>query len=261
MKKMMFSDVDGTFMDFNTYSIGPALEGVDLLKKNSIPLVLVSSKTFAEMTEIMEQAGLYSHFAFENGCGIALPDGKGGYTMEISGPGTAVLEQRLAEIEKLSDRKLISILAMSDEDISAYSGLDIHRSALSKKRLATLPFITDDRTLFTDSDLDEINIKLAGSGLGVTRGGRFNHLLPSRAGKSYAVRKIYTFYNTGSGVKTAACGDSYNDLGMLDNVDAGYIVRKPDGSFMTGTEFLVTAGSGPEGFTEAVKDFIKLFPD
>lgn len=261
MKKMMFSDVDGTFMDFNTYSIEPALEGVDLLKKNSIPLVLVSSKTYAEMTEIMEQAGLYNHFAFENGCGIAIPDGEGGYTLEISGPGTAAIEQRLADIEKLSGKKLTSILSMTDDEISAYSGLDLHRAALSKKRSATLPFITDDRTLFTDSDLDEINIKLAGSGLEVTRGGRFNHLLPSRAGKTYAVRKIYTFYSTEGGVKTAACGDSYNDLGMLDNVDVGYIVRKPDGSFMTGTEFLVTAGIGPEGFTEAVKDFIKLFPD
>ena len=261
MKKMMFADVDGTFMDFNTYSMEFSMECVDLLRKNSIPLVLVSSKTFAEMSEIMEQAGLYNHFAFENGCGIAIPDDKGGYLTEISGPGTHELEKRLALIEEITGKKLTSILSLTDEEISEYSGLDRHRAALSKKRIATLPFISEDRELFSDSDLDYLNIRLAGTGLGITRGGRFNHLLPSRSGKSYAVRKIYTFYSNGGGVKTAACGDSYNDLGMLDNVDVGYIVRKPDGSFMQGTEFMVTAGDGPRGFTEAVKDFIKLFPD
>ena len=257
----MYADVDGTFMDFNTYSMELSMEGVGLLKKNNIPLVLVSSKTFAEMTGIMEQAGLYNHFAFENGCGIAIPDGKGGYTTEISGPGTPALEKRLALIEEITGKKLTSILSLTDEEISSYSGLDMHRSALAKKRIATLPFITDDRELFSDSELDDLNIRLAGTGLEVTRGGRFNHLLPSRAGKAYAVRKIYTFFSNGGGVKTAACGDSYNDLGMLDNVDVGYIVRKPDGSFMQGTGFLITAGIGPGGFTEAVKDFIKLFPD
>lgn len=261
MKKMMYSDVDGTFMDFNTYSMELSMEGVELLKNNSIPLVLVSSKTFAEMTEIMEKAGLYNHFAFENGCGIAIPDGDGGYTTEVSGPGTPVLEKRLADIENIMEKKLISILSLTDEEICKYSGLDMHRAALSKKRIATLPFIPEDGRLFSDSDIDDLNIRLAGTGLEVTRGGRFNHLLPSRAGKSYAVRKIYTYYSREGGVKTAACGDSYNDLGMLDNVDVGYIVRKPDGSYMTGTDFMVTAGIGPEGFTEAVKDFIKLFPD
>lgn len=261
MKKMMYADVDGTFMDFNTYSMDLSMEGVDLLKKNSIPLVLVSSKTYAEMTEIMEQAGLYNHFAFENGCGIAIPDGTGGYTTEISGPGTPVLEKRLVMIEDITQKKLTSILTLTEQEISSYSGLDMHRSALAKKRIATLPFITGDHSLLSDSELDDLNIQLAGTGLEVTRGGRFNHLMPSRAGKSYAVRKIYTYYSNGGGLKTAACGDSYNDLGMLDNVDVGYIVRKPDGSFMQGTDFFVTAGIGPEGFTEAVKDFIKLFPD
>lgn len=261
MKKMMFADVDGTFMDFNTYSMELSKEGVDLLRSNNIPLVLVSSKTFAEMTLIMDEAGLYNHFAFENGCGIAIPDGNGGYTTEISGPGAHVLEKKLALIEEITEKKLTSILDLTDEEISAYSGLDIHRAALSKKRIATLPFISDDRELFSDSDIDELNIRLAGTGLEITRGGRFNHLLPSRAGKMYAVRRIYTFYSTEGGVKTGACGDSYSDLGMLDNVDVGYIVRRPDGSYMTGTDFLITAGIGPAGFTEAVKDFIKLFPD
>jgi len=110
-------------------------------------------------------------------------------------------------------------------------------------------------------EIDDFNIMLAGSGLGVTRGGRFNHLIPSRAGKAFAVRRIYQFYSGEGGVKTAACGDSYNDLGMLDNVDVGYIVRKPDGTYIQDENFMVTAGAGPDGFTEAVKDFIKLFPD
>ncbi len=261
MKKLMYTDVDGTLMDFHSYSMEKSMEGIELLRQNDIPLVPVSSKTFDEMKEIMAGAGIYGYFAFENGCGIAVPCGDGQYKTEISGPGTHVLEARLPEVENITGKKIISILDLSDEEISSYSGLDLHRSSLAKRRMATLPFITEDRVLFDDYDIDMINIRLAGSGMELTRGGRFNHLLPSRAGKAYAVRKIYTYINTGSGVKTGACGDSYNDLAMLDNVDVGYIVRKPDGSFMQGTDFMITAGTGPEGFTEAVKDFIKLFPD
>jgi len=165
MKKMMFADVDGTFMDFNTYSMELSMEGVDLLRRNNIPLVLVSSKTYAEMTAIMDQAGLYNHFAFENGCGIAFPDGNGGYTTEISGPGTQVLKKKLILIEEITEKKFTSILDLADEEISAYSGLDMRRAALSKKRIATLPFISGDCELFSDSDIDELNIRLAVQGL------------------------------------------------------------------------------------------------
>lgn len=261
MKKLMYTDVDGTLLDFHTYSMEKSMEGIELLKQNNIPLVPVSSKTFAEMKEIMDNAGLYNHFAFENGCGIAIPCGNGEYTTEISGPGAEAVAENIGMLEGITGKKLISILSLSDEEISSCSGLDIHRAALARKRMTSVPFITGDGVLLSDEEIDLVNIRLAWSKLEVTRGGRFNHLMPSLAGKSHAVRRIYLFYSTSGGVKTAACGDSYNDLSMLDNVDVGYIVRKPDGSYMQGTDHLVTAGIGPDGFTEAARDFIKLFPD
>lgn len=50
--KIVFTDLDGTLLDHNTYSYTEASEGMQLLNENDIPLILVSSKTYSEIKEL-----------------------------------------------------------------------------------------------------------------------------------------------------------------------------------------------------------------
>ena len=52
---IIFSDLDGTLLDHHTYSFENAQPALDLVKKNNIPLILVSSKTRMEMCLYQKQ--------------------------------------------------------------------------------------------------------------------------------------------------------------------------------------------------------------
>jgi mannosyl-3-phosphoglycerate phosphatase len=49
---VVFSDLDGTLLDHHSYRHTAAQPGLDLLEALAIPLVLISSKTRAEMVPL-----------------------------------------------------------------------------------------------------------------------------------------------------------------------------------------------------------------
>lgn len=262
MTAIFFTDVDGTLIDQNSYCYEDSLKGLALLKEKSVPLVLVSSKTFEEMIFFMKKLDLHNPFAFENGSGIAYPADDGeNFRIELTGPGVDELINFLPNIETITGKKMRGINLFSDEEISDFTGLDLHSASLAKKRMTTLPFVMDDEeTLLSDSEINEINIVLNKYNLSITRGGRFNHLIPADTGKGFAVKKIIEFYRDKFNDETvsAAAGDSLNDIPMLESVDYSYVIRKPDGSFINFMNGKIMNSTGPAGFSEAVSDFLKI---
>ena len=63
------SDVDGTLMD-HSYDLTPAKETIKLLQKLSIPVILCTSKTAAEVKVIRKQLNLTDPYIVENGAAI-----------------------------------------------------------------------------------------------------------------------------------------------------------------------------------------------
>ncbi len=94
--KVLFSDLDGTILDHHTYSYSESVEGINILKDQNVPLVLVSSKTFPEMKEIHKELELNHPFIFENGGGIAYPEAQGNdeYKVTQSGESLDILKDK-----------------------------------------------------------------------------------------------------------------------------------------------------------------------
>ncbi|MCP4726565.1 MAG: HAD hydrolase family protein, partial [bacterium] len=95
--KAVFSDLDGTILDFNTYSYDEAREGMNLLKERGIPLIPVSSKTLIEMKGLHRELQLSFPFVFENGGGIAFPEegeNSEDYKTLLLGESTDVLKSK-----------------------------------------------------------------------------------------------------------------------------------------------------------------------
>jgi len=261
MKAIFFTDIDGTLIDHNNYCYDESLRGIDFLKEKSIPLIAVSSKTFEEVSLLMKKLELDYPFAFENGSGIAYPSKNGDdCTLKLNGPGIEKLENFITELEILAERPLTGITSLSEEEISYITGLDLHSAAFAKKRKTTLPFIVEENNLLSDSEIINLNELLIDHDFYVTKGGRFNHLIPSGSGKGEAVKIIIEFYKDKfkDEILTAAAGDSLNDIPMLEAVDYSYVIRKPDGSFMNFMNGKIMNSAGPAGFSEAVNDFLKI---
>jgi mannosyl-3-phosphoglycerate phosphatase len=261
MKAVFFTDIDGPLIDHNNYCHDGSIRGIEILKEKSIPLIAVSSKTYEEISFLMKKLHLNYSFAFENGSGIAYySEESGDYKLELDGPGLDAITAFMPELERLSGKKLKSIITFSDAEIAGMTGLDINSASMAKKRLATLPFIEEENTLLSDSEISDLNEILVEYNFHVTKGGRFNHLIPSDSGKGRAVKKIIEFYKDRfkDEILTAAAGDSLNDIPMLNSVDYSYVIKKLDGSFINFMSGKIMNSTGPAGFTEAVSDFIKI---
>ena len=72
---MVFTDLDGSMLDHETYSFDQALPALKALAKNEIPVSVVSSKTLAEIIPLVSQLKLTGPIIAENGAVIAFRDG------------------------------------------------------------------------------------------------------------------------------------------------------------------------------------------
>ena len=73
MQEIIFTDLDGTLLDHNTYSFAKAKPALSLVKKRKIPLVICTSKTRLEI-ELWRKKLKNSHpFISEDGGAIFIP--------------------------------------------------------------------------------------------------------------------------------------------------------------------------------------------
>ena len=70
---IIFTDLDGTLLDRETYGWGAAKPALKLCHRHNIPIIPVSSKTRAEIEIFQDKLGLSAPFISENGGGIFFP--------------------------------------------------------------------------------------------------------------------------------------------------------------------------------------------
>lgn len=70
---LIFTDLDGTLLDHDTYSWQPAAPALSFLRERSIPWILCTSKTRAEVERLRAEMGHTHPFIVENGGGIYIP--------------------------------------------------------------------------------------------------------------------------------------------------------------------------------------------
>jgi mannosyl-3-phosphoglycerate phosphatase len=254
---LVFSDLDGTLLDHDTYDYTPAREALDFLKKHAVPLVLVSSKTMPEMKILHEEMGLECPYIFENGGGIVWSGAKS--RIEYLGMDVSELKAKRAVIDAVLKEPAHFITDMKVEEIVARTGLSHDKALLAQQRLTSLPFIIQSGRVISLEELDTINSELQPEALSLTKGGRFYHFLSSRSDKGSAIKRVIEHYRKQSGgsVTTIGIGDSENDIPMFRAVDIPVVVRKKDGTYInTGMDRVrITSGIGPAGFCEAVMTY------
>jgi mannosyl-3-phosphoglycerate phosphatase len=264
---VIFTDLDGTLLDHVSYEWNEAKPAMDLCKERQVPVVLVSSKTRAEMNPLRLQLGLTAPFITENGGGVYFP--KGGH---LEPPPEAVLDEdlwkwplgpaykdlvhSLRAIRNELDLPLRGFSDMTLEDIADLTGLDLEFSRLAATREYDEPFVLpydDERTL------DRLHRAALRRGYQISRGGRFHHL-HGAFDKGDAIGRLITRYQARfADMKTVALGDSPNDFSMLRKVDFPVLLGDP-GRFPEVKEELprlrLVEKAGPRGWNEAVLELL-----
>ncbi|MFO7748673.1 MAG: HAD-IIB family hydrolase [Desulfobacteraceae bacterium] len=260
--KLIFTDLDGTLLDHDTYSFDEAKDALCLLKENNIPVIINSSKTKAEILGIRNALGIdQSPFIVENGGGIFFPghfsfedlkQRDGFYLWKIG----KSYEKILAFFEKVKERyHMVGFHQMDVDEIAKQTNLSFKQAQQAKERNFSEPF-----TLGRPKLLKELTWEARAENLHVTRGGRFYHLISNRQDKGVALLKTKAIYEAmrKEKVETIALGDGENDYSMLSNCDHPVLIPTTGGEYHNTTiaGHIKAGDPGPKGWNRVVKELI-----
>lgn len=268
---IIFTDLDGTLLD-DDYSFSAALPALERLKRESVPWIICSSKTRAEIEYYREKLGNSHPFIAENGGGIFVP--KQYFPLEISDAEPGVDEQELyyvvrlgkpyselrAGIEALRGRglRVKGFGDMTARDVAALTRLPIDEARMARQRDFDEPFVFEG----SEQERPGLTKAIEEMGFGWTQG-EYYHLMGSND-KGKAVMIVVALFRRAYADKpvTAALGDGFNDIPMLQAVDHPVVVRKADGTYddrLEGHGFHKAGAIGPDGWNRAVLDLLTRY--
>ncbi len=264
---IIFTDLDGTLLDSDTYSYQNAIPVLNTLKDNHIPIIPVTSKTRLEVETLRQSLQLNDPFIIENGSGVFIPLNHNPLTLPQSNQwggyhlhrlGCTYTEARLG-LEKIAtalNQPLRGFGDMSEAEICQLTGLSWDEAKQAKAREFTEPFVTPDKA--TPERLNEIVQDL---GYRIVVGDRFCHLIGAGAGKGNAVQWLVDSYQSAQShtqITTLGLGNSPNDLEMLEAVDIPIIVPGNKGIHpgLSGKGWQVAPAPGSQGWAEAVRGVV-----
>ena len=272
---LIFTDLDGSLLDHDSYSFAPAKNLLDDLKLASIPLIPITSKTFAEVESLRIKLNNQHPFIVENGAAIAIPINyfssmpKGCY--EKSGfwiiantqsrqHWNKLLRDNAADFEGEFETFSSIVQSKGIKGIQEITGLNQDQAELSNQRDFSEPI----HWLSSEQRKQAFIEKLTAAGGTLLQGGRFL-ALGGKIDKGSALLQLTELYQkflSLSEVNTLAIGDSGNDISMLEAASSAIIIRSKTHSvpILTRNKNLqISDAFGPEGWTETVSFWLTNF--
>lgn len=255
---VVFTDLDGTLLDHQTYAFEAARPALKLLKDREIPLIFCSSKTRAEVERYRRLFHDGDPFIVENGGAIFIPRGYfpfsfpyqrtvGNYLVIELGVPYFHLVRALDQAKRESGVKVLAFSDLGIREVAMLTGLPLEEATLAKRREYDEPF----QVKGGPEKLARLAALLEEKGLHVTRGGRFHHLTGG-CDKGRAVAMLIELFRRKLGsLTTVALGDSLSDRPMLEVVDLPILVQKEGGRYDPEVQLstlIYAPGVGPEGW-------------
>lgn len=250
MTLAVFSDLDGTLLDHQTYSYAAALPALDALRKHGIPLVLATSKTAAEVATLRVELRLSAPAIVENGAGLLCSDGPAGASDDY-----ARIRATLNTLPPEMRQHFTGFGDLSTEALSDLTGLPPRDAANAKTRQFSEPGSWHG----SEANLEHFLSALRAEGIHARKGGRFLTLSYGHT-KQDQMQAAAQFLGT---TRSIALGDAPNDVEILQAADYGVIVRNdhapplPPLPGEAAGRISRTLEQGPQGWNTAVLGLLR----
>jgi len=270
-KLLILTDLDGTLLDYFTYSLNQASESLEVLQELDVPIIVISSKTRAEIDYMLNRSNFSGIFASENGSAVFIDRDLGlkfTQTSYVSGSFSVIqLGQSYARIidtirqaKVYCDADVRGFADMSAKEVAHITGLDLEAAERAKQREFSEP------VLFHGSREQLIKFQgyLKDSGLSWLMGGRFLHVL-GQCDKGLAAQIIINLFTANFPItpwKTVGLGDGPNDIPLLQVVNVPVLVARPDNSYTElptelNSRVMKAPGVGPEGWNNTILHLLR----
>lgn len=267
---LIFTDLDGTLLNGDDYRYDAALQAIQQLQKDQIPLIPVTSKTRSEVETLRAEIGLIDAFIVENGSAVFIPEKdrflattetqfKELYYLYLLGCSYAQSCQGLSQLSAKLNQPLTGFADLTERDLAQLTGLNLEEAKQAKQREFTEPFITPK---MLPQSLIETTVQQLG--FKVVIGDRFSHLIGGNAGKGKAVKWLIQQYQRcypAADIQTVGLGNSPNDLAMLESVDIPIVIPGKNGPHPGLAHFgwQVATAPGSQGWGNAVISIVERY--
>lgn len=259
---ILFSDLDGTLLDHDTYDWSPAMPALEQLRRFAVPLVLTSSKTRPEIAELRRQMDNRHPYIVENGGATVIPA-----DYFEAGPEQVICTAAhrrdiLARLQALRSQghRFTGFADLSADQLASLTGLTPQAATMARERVATEPILWQG----PETGLAAFRAALAGYGLKLLAGGRFLHVMGD-FDKADALALLMARYHARWPHKSwlsVALGDSPNDQAMLAGADLAVLVAGQNTGRIQlppGQPSLRSEAPGPAGWNRCVLDILSRY--
>jgi mannosyl-3-phosphoglycerate phosphatase family protein len=271
---LVFTDLDGSLLDHDTYRYDAAVPVLELLESLRIPVIMVSSKTRVEILALREELANEHPFIVENGAAVMIPENyfirapescelRDGFWVRSFSPPRESWSAPLAALHAALPGCFEDFASAGAEGVARMTGLPLEKAGLANKREYSEPV----QWRGSDEELDYFLHELAGAGATVMRGGRF-YSVGGDCDKGRALRWLRDQYRLAAGASSVydlAIGDGQNDAPMLDAAHRALLIPAhgralPQLSRKDGV--LVGEGVGPQAWAAGVQAWLhELYSD
>ena len=258
---LIFTDLDGTLLDHDSYSAKPADLLIQQIIASSLASIIpITSKTRAEWRSLQQSIPLAETVSVtENGSAIHTPRGlrlETGNRPQIIMLGIEYEEivERINKLPPFLRQHITGFSDMSVAEVAAATGLGTGDALLAKNRQASEPFLWSG----SDAQLEELEALMTDADIRIQRGGRFYHFT-GHATKQQAMALIKAAFAAGkpdTKIVSIALGDGPNDLAMIEAADFGVIMPNPEGVTIESSKPRIRTAPvpGPQGWVLAVRE-------
>ncbi|MCK6623066.1 MAG: mannosyl-3-phosphoglycerate phosphatase [Calditrichaceae bacterium] len=265
-RPVIFTDLDGTLLDAESYAFDESRETLERVKSAGIPVVFCSSKTRAEQEYYRAALGVTDPFIVENGSAIFIPRDYFGFDFPFhhTRDQYAVIELGVSAkdirsvLREIREQQRLPLAGFGDLDLPELcriTGLapEAARRALQREYSETIvPSLSAE-------EFRRLENRLAEKGLRGVAGSRLYTITGQNGDKGRAVQRLGELFRREFGdIITVGVGDSQNDFPMLNAVERPYLVQKPGRRWAPADLPRVRkiAGVGPAGWKIAMAEIL-----
>lgn len=272
---VIFTDLDGSLLDHYTYSFAAARPLLGKLQSMTIPVIPITSKTFAEVSKLRDAMSNAHPFITENGAAIFIPRGyfkrkpKGFsvqgdfWVLRNCKPRShwlALLWEKAADFADEYESFTTIVKKEGVEGLAQLTGLSSLQATLSHQREHSEPI----RWIGSEKRKKAFISTLSETGAKLLQGGRFLSL-GGQANKGTALLQLQAIYkanHSSCNICSLAIGDSNNDIDMLEAASSALIIKSTNHQPPTLARVentLLSDKPGPKGWVEGVSKWLNTF--